>query len=172
MERDRSSRIRYIIVEECTYSSRYYIRSNYNYIYVIFIGDENKFFLVKHYNSLVFFISSLILLLDPTLLSFLSSSCLCLVILDYAAPIVISKAFNPDSWTGPKEKKLDEICSSLAKAYVSVRSDIGFFLGLKETRPKLVWVLFLWIRNFVLKLSYLILVHFMILISFSITCLL
>lgn len=77
-----------------------------------------------------------ILLLDPTLLSFISSVCLIAVLLDYFVPIAMSRFFNPDSWTGPKEKKLEEICSLIGSAYLSARSDIFYFYSLKDSRPK------------------------------------
>ncbi|XP_065212809.1 ADP-ribosylation factor-like protein 6-interacting protein 1 [Planococcus citri] len=110
------------------------------------------------YPALIFGISTIafiiVILLDPTLLSFASSLALFLVLLDYFAPIVISKIFNPQSWTGPKEKKLDEICSNLACSYISVKSSVAYFCSLKETNPKLYYLpvifglLFLsWIGN-------------------------
>lgn len=78
-----------------------------------------------------------ILLLDPTVLSFISSVCLLLVILDYITPIIITKLYNPDSWNGPKERKLEEICSRIANAYISMRLEISYFCSWKDSNPKM-----------------------------------
>lgn len=105
-------------------------RREYRYHHVTLFPDSLIFFSSRCYRFLV--------LLDPTLLSFVSSVCLLIVLLDYLAPIVMSKIFNPDSWTGQKEKKFEEISSKIASAYCSIKSDICYFYHMKESRPKMV----------------------------------
>ncbi|XKL60799.1 hypothetical protein PGB90_007856 [Kerria lacca] len=83
------------------------------------------------------FIFICIVLLDPTLLSFISSICLIIVILDYVVPILMTRLFHPDSWTGQKEKKFEEICLQIANSSVSIKNDIYYFYSLKDTRPKI-----------------------------------
>ena len=81
---------------------------------------------------------SLILLIDPTLLSFVSTVSLIAVIADYVVPLGMSKFCNPDSWTGAKEKKLEEISTYLATTYLATKKEVSHFFSLKESRPKVV----------------------------------
>lgn len=75
---------------------------------------------------------------DPTLLSFFSNIFLVAIIVDYLAPIVMSKIFSVDAWTGAKEKKLDDICTQIASKYISIKADVCNFYSMKDNRPKMV----------------------------------
>lgn len=60
--------------------------------------------------------------MEPAVLTVISISLLLLALGDYLGPILISTFYSANSWTGQKERKLDEICQSLSNALVQLQN--------------------------------------------------
>jgi hypothetical protein len=88
--------------------------------------------------NFLFDLYRLIWWLDPAILTLVSMAVLIAVLVDYLVPTIASSFCRADSWTGAKERRLEEVCRSLAGTEASI---VGFFLGLhafRTARPKLV----------------------------------
>ncbi|XP_012269432.2 ADP-ribosylation factor-like protein 6-interacting protein 1 [Athalia rosae] len=60
--------------------------------------------------------------MDPAILTVTSLGLLLLALGDYLGPILISTFFSANSWTGQKERKLDEICQRISNAFLQMQN--------------------------------------------------
>lgn len=80
----------------------------------------------------------MIWMLEPALLTLISLSLLVLALVDYFVPTIISIFCTADSWTGQKEKKLNEICHNLSEAILRSQSLWTSVVTMRNSRPNLV----------------------------------
>ncbi|CAB3371078.1 Hypothetical predicted protein [Cloeon dipterum] len=76
--------------------------------------------------------------LDPTILTLFSLIGLIGVLVDFFVPLLASNLFRPENWDGAKEKKFEQLCKILANAEASVYNFWNSFYTWRESRPKLV----------------------------------
>lgn len=102
-------------------------------------------------------------ILEPALLTLISLTLLVLVLADYFVPTMISIWCTADSWTGQKEKKLNEICNNLSEAILQLQRVWMSVINMRYSRPNvfhgmivLSLTLFAWLGNMInnLLLSY------------------
>lgn len=105
----------------------------------------------------------MIWIVEPALLTLISLSLLVLALVDYFVPTIISIFCTADSWTGQKEKKLNEICHNLSEAILQLQSLWTSVVTMRNSRPNFYYgtimiflVLFAWLGNTInnLLLSY------------------
>ncbi|XP_046736603.1 ADP-ribosylation factor-like protein 6-interacting protein 1 [Diprion similis] len=60
--------------------------------------------------------------MEPAILTVISVGLLLMALGDYLGPILISTFCSTNSWTGQKERKLDEICQRLSNAITQLQS--------------------------------------------------
>lgn len=77
-------------------------------------------------------------LLDPSLLTAVSSVGLIVTLLDYLVPTVSASLYSPAHWTGAMEKQYEDICKALVHSYNVTTQQVFAFLDLKVSSPKLV----------------------------------
>lgn len=70
--------------------------------------------------------------MEPAVLTVISIALLLLALGDYLGPILISTFCSANSWTGQKERKLDEICQGLSNTFIQIQN---------------IWRTALWARN-------------------------
>lgn len=75
--------------------------------------------------------------IEPSFLTWLSAVLFSVAVLDYLAPIIISN-FMASNWTGPKEKKFEEICQTISSFMLRVKSIWYSMLGFRSNRPLIV----------------------------------
>lgn len=80
----------------------------------------------------------MIWMLEPALLTLISLSLLVLALVDYFVPTIISIFCTADSWTGQKEKKLNEICHNLSEAILQLQSLWISIVTMRNSRPNFV----------------------------------
>lgn len=102
-------------------------------------------------------------ILEPALLTLISLTLLVLTLVDYFVPTIISIWCTADSWTGQKEKKLNEICYNLSEAVLQLQNVWTSVINIRNGRPNFFYgmiilslTLFAWIGNTInnLLLSY------------------
>ncbi|KAF4524560.1 hypothetical protein B566_EDAN002835 [Ephemera danica] len=80
----------------------------------------------KWYPGVIFGFITMIFLfvwwLDPAVLTLVSVLAILTVLVDYLVPTLASSFCRADSWTGTKEKRLEEVCRSLVSAETCLRS--------------------------------------------------
>nr|CAD7409249.1 unnamed protein product [Timema poppensis] len=79
-------------------------------------------------------------LLDPSLLTTVSVIGLVAALVDYLVPTLTASLSHPESWTGAKERKLEEICRALAIAEHQGFSYCKTFYDMRNTRPKMYYL--------------------------------
>ncbi|XP_015586261.1 ADP-ribosylation factor-like protein 6-interacting protein 1 isoform X2 [Cephus cinctus] len=96
----------------------------------------------------------LIWFLEPALLTMISICLLILALVDYLVPILSSAFISTNSWTGQKEKKLDDICQNLSVTILQLQNVWGKILQARNNRPNLYYgsitlclLLLAWIGN-------------------------
>ncbi|XP_076176501.1 ADP-ribosylation factor-like 6 interacting protein 1 [Ptiloglossa arizonensis] len=88
--------------------------------------------LIVGITSTIFF---LIWVLEPALLTIISISLLVLALIDYLVPPLTSFLCTVNSWTGQKEKKLNEICQNLSVTILQLQSLWRSMLQTRNDRP-------------------------------------
>lgn len=63
---------------------------------------------------------------------------LLLALVDYLVPILTSILCNAQSWTGQKEKKLNEICENVSISILQVQSMCTSIAKTRHDRPNIV----------------------------------
>ncbi|KAI4492079.1 hypothetical protein M0802_010087 [Mischocyttarus mexicanus] len=105
----------------------------------------------------------MIWMLEPALLTLISLSLLILALVDYFVPTIIPIFCTADSWTGQKEKKLNEICHNISEAILQFQSSWRYIINMRYSRPNFYYgtimvflMLFAWLGNTInnLLLSY------------------
>ncbi|KAG7206539.1 hypothetical protein KM043_003882 [Ampulex compressa] len=93
-------------------------------------------------------------ILEPALLTSISICLLVLALVDYLVPTLAGKFCSADSWTGQKEKKLNEICQNLSVSILQLQMLWDSIAQARHQRPNLYYglttvclVLFAWIGN-------------------------
>nr|CAD7392733.1 unnamed protein product [Timema cristinae] len=79
-------------------------------------------------------------LLDPSLLTTVSVIGLVAALVDYLVPTLTASLSHPESWTGAKERKLEDICRALAIAEHQGFSYCKTFYDMRNTRPKMYYL--------------------------------
>lgn len=74
--------------------------------------------------------------LDPSVLTTVSVLGLITTLVDYLVPTLTASICHPDSWTGIKERKLEEICRSLVSAQMQLLFYWALFYDMRQTRPR------------------------------------
>lgn len=102
-------------------------------------------------SSTIFF---LIWILEPAVLTLISISLLVAALFDYSVLYISPSFFSTNSWTGQKERKLDEICQNLSITILRLQSTWKSFLQARNKRPNLYYgsltailLLLAWIGN-------------------------
>lgn len=72
---------------------------------------------------------------DPTLLSFLAVTGICLSTLDYFGPKVLAQVFKPENWTHEKETKYESVCENIVSAFRKCTDAIKMCHEAKEKKP-------------------------------------
>lgn len=102
---------------------------------------------------------------EPSVLTTLSILGIIVCVVDYLVPTLSVNFFNPDKWTGIKERKFEDICRGMVKTWDHFHNFHSFVNYFKETKPKIYFVVILallvliaWIGNLMdnLLLTYLI----------------
>lgn len=88
-----------------------------------------------------FYLSS-IWLLDVSILTSLSILGIIACIIDFAVPVISGNVFNPDNWTGIKERQFELICAEIVESRQMILDSCDMLGIWKESRPKLVCDLF------------------------------
>ncbi|KAK2579774.1 hypothetical protein KPH14_011110 [Odynerus spinipes] len=105
----------------------------------------------------------MIWILEPALLTLISLTLLVLALVDYFVPTIISIWSTANSWTGQKEKKLNEICHNLSEAILQLQNLWTSVVNMRNSRPNFFYgmiilslTLFAWLGNTInnLLLSY------------------
>lgn len=81
--------------------------------------------------------------LDPAVLTLVSVLGILAVLVDYLVPTLAASFCRADSWTGTKEKRLEEVCRSLVSAETCLRSVCTGLGAWRTSRPKLYYVVVL-----------------------------
>lgn len=76
--------------------------------------------------------------MDPSILTTISFLGLIITIVDYAVPALTQQLARPENWTSAKERKLENICKSLAANKLYLAKLIKGFYQMRKDRPKLV----------------------------------
>lgn len=94
--------------------------------------------------------------LDPSVLTTVSVIGLIATLVDYLVPTLTASICHPESWTGSKERKLEEICRGLAHTQAQLAMKWASFYDMRHSRPKVYYatvvssLLFLaWLGNMV-----------------------
>lgn len=77
----------------------------------------------------------LVWMLEPALLTMISILLLLLALIDYIVPPMTSFLYPVNSWTGQKEKKLNEICQNLSAAILRLQNVWNSMLQTRKDRP-------------------------------------
>lgn len=88
--------------------------------------------LIVGFITVIFFT---IWLLEPTILTMISVCLLTFALIDYLVPILTSVLCNTQSWTGQKEKKLNEICQNLSAAILQMQNTWTSISKMRHDRP-------------------------------------
>lgn len=87
----------------------------------------------------LFGLSSIIFLsiwiLEPAVLTLISISLLMGALIDYFVFTISPSFFSTNSWTGQKERKLDEICQNLSVTILGLQSTWKSLLQMRNNRP-------------------------------------
>lgn len=81
---------------------------------------------------------TLLWLLNPSVLSFISVFGLTVTICDYVVPLISRSLFKSDIWTDTEEKEYEDICTSIVLYKTKIRLSIDSYLRLRSTKPKIV----------------------------------
>lgn len=81
---------------------------------------------------------TLLWLLNPSILSFVSIFGLTITICDYVVPIISRSLFKSGIWTDAEEKEYEDICTSIVLYKSKARLAIDSYFLLRTTKPKLV----------------------------------
>lgn len=107
--------------------------------------------LIVGITSTIFF---LIWVLEPALLTIISVSLLVLALIDYLVTPLASFLCAVNSWTGQKEKKLNEICQNLSVTILQLQNLWRSMLQTRNDRPNIYYagiitclVICIWIGN-------------------------
>ncbi|XP_034170821.1 ADP-ribosylation factor-like 6 interacting protein 1 [Osmia lignaria lignaria] len=119
------------------------------------------------YPGLIFGITTtiffLIWMLEPAFLTIISIFLLLLALIDYLVPPMTSLLYPVNSWTGQKEKKLNEICQNLSITILHLQDLWRSMLQTRKDRPNVYYaaiitflVICIWIGSTInnLLLSY------------------
>lgn len=68
----------------------------------------------------------------------MSISLLIAALIDYLVPILSSTFFAANSWTGQKERKLDDICQSLSLTIFRLQNAWNILWDTRNNRPNFV----------------------------------
>nr|CAD7604665.1 unnamed protein product [Timema genevievae] len=79
-------------------------------------------------------------LLDPSLLTTVSVIGLVAALVDYLVPTLTASLCHPESWTGAKERKLEDICRALVITEHQGISYCKTFYEMRNTRPKMYYL--------------------------------
>ncbi|XP_053994021.1 ADP-ribosylation factor-like protein 6-interacting protein 1 [Hylaeus volcanicus] len=90
--------------------------------------------LILGITSTIFF---LIWVLEPALLTIISVSLLVLALIDYLVTPLASFLCAVNSWTGQKEKKLNEICQNLSVTILQLQNLWRSMLQMRNDRPNI-----------------------------------
>ncbi|XP_054006667.1 ADP-ribosylation factor-like protein 6-interacting protein 1 [Hylaeus anthracinus] len=90
--------------------------------------------LILGITSTIFF---LIWVLEPALLTIISVSLLVLALIDYLVTPLASFLCTVNSWTGQKEKKLNEICQNLSVTILQLQNLWRSMLQMRNDRPNI-----------------------------------
>ncbi|XP_029031910.1 ADP-ribosylation factor-like protein 6-interacting protein 1 isoform X2 [Osmia bicornis bicornis] len=105
----------------------------------------------------------LIWMLEPAFLTIISIFLLLLALIDYLVPPMTSLLYPVNSWTGQKEKKLNEICQNLSITILHLQNLWRSMLQTRKDRPNVYYaaiitflVICIWIGSTInnLLLSY------------------
>lgn len=83
------------------------------------------------------FLFLLIWFMEPALLTVISVCLLVVALVDYFVPILSSAFFSTNSWTGQKERKLEEICQNLSVAILQLQGLGKTMLNARNNRPNI-----------------------------------
>ncbi|XP_033207032.1 ADP-ribosylation factor-like protein 6-interacting protein 1 [Belonocnema kinseyi] len=104
--------------------------------------------------GLVTLFFSLIWILEPAMLTMLAISLLIAALIDYLVPVVSSTFFSANSWTGKKERKLDDICQRLSVTIFRLQNAWNILWNTRNNRPNFYYgslsiflLLLAWIGN-------------------------
>ncbi|XP_049780628.1 ADP-ribosylation factor-like protein 6-interacting protein 1 [Schistocerca cancellata] len=75
--------------------------------------------------------------LDPSVLTTISVVGLLTTLVDYLVPTLTASICHPDSWTGVKERQLEDICRSLASLQGQITHWICILSETRQSRPRL-----------------------------------
>lgn len=81
---------------------------------------------------------SMIWMLEPAFLTVISVTLLVLALVDYLLPPLTSFLCSFNTWTGQKEKKLNEICQNLSATILYLQSLWRSILQTRNERPNVV----------------------------------
>lgn len=74
--------------------------------------------------------------LDPSVLTTVSVLGLITTLVDYLVPTLTASICHPDSWTGLKERKLEEICRNLITTQTQFAFYWTLFYDMRQSRPR------------------------------------
>ncbi|GLH00177.1 Acyl carrier protein, mitochondrial [Gryllus bimaculatus] len=74
--------------------------------------------------------------LDPSVLTTVSVLGLITTLVDYLVPTLTASICHPDSWTGLKERKLEEICRNLIATQTQLMFYWALFYDMRQSRPR------------------------------------
>lgn len=77
-------------------------------------------------------------MLEPASLTIISIFLLLLALIDYLVPPMTSLLYPVNSWTGQKEKKLNEICQNLSITILHLQNLWKSMLQTRKDRPNVV----------------------------------
>lgn len=84
--------------------------------------------------SLVF---GIFYLLNPSVLTSFALIGIVIMLADYLMPHVQAKLYDPNKWTGAKERKFEDVCYGIACAEESVNSFVASMKEMKRTKPSM-----------------------------------